>query len=313
VQATSGANEEEDVVSSAQRETSSSRPPRGNEARELLLAGLPVTERRLELAAFSTAVLEGGAGPPVVLLHGPGAYAAAWLRVIPGLVTTHRVIAPDLPGQGASTVPAGELDVDRVVAWLAELVERTCPSPPVLVGHLLGGAIAARFAADRGEQISRLVLVDTFGLAPFEPSPEFGSALMGFLAQPTADTHDDLWQRCSFDLDGLQRALGPRWDAIQTYNLDLATTPAVAETGGKLMELFAMPAIPGDVLARIAVPTTLIWGRHDLATPVRIAEAASLRHGWPLHVIEDAADDPTIDQPEAFLNALRNALGEKRR
>ena len=39
----------------------------------------------------------------------------------------------------------------------------------------------------------------------------------------------------------------------------------------------------------------------------------ALRHGWPLHVIEDAADDPTIDQPEAFLNALRNALGEEGR
>ena len=221
--------------------------------------------------------------------------------MIPGLVTTHRVVAPDLPGQGASTVAAGELDVDRVVAWLAELVERTCPSPPVLVGHLLGGAIAARFASDHGERLSRLVLVDTFGLAPFEPSPEFGSALMGFLAQPTADTHDGLWQQCSFDLEGLRQALGTRWDAMKTYNLDLANTPAVAETGGKLMELFAMPAIPAEVLGRIAAPTTLIWGRHDLATPVRIAEAASVRHGWPLHVIEDAADDPTIDQPEAFL------------
>jgi pimeloyl-ACP methyl ester carboxylesterase len=255
-------------------------------------------------------VLEGGAGLPVVLLHGPGAYAAAWLRVIPGLVTTHHVVAPDLPGQGASTVAAGEFGVDRVIAWLAELVERTCPSPPVLVGHLLGGAIAARFAADRGERLSRLVLVDTFGLAPFEPAPEFESALMRFLAKPTAEAHDRLWQRCSFHLDGVHQALGTRWDAIKTYNLDLANTPAVAETGGKLMELFAMPAIPAEVLGRIAAPTTLIWGRHDLATPVRIAEAASVRHGWPLHVIDDAADDPTIDQPEAFLHALRNALGE---
>ena len=300
-------------MSSAQQEKGRSRPSRSNEARELLLAGLPVTERRLQLAGVSTAVLEGGAGPPVVLLHGPGAYAAAWLRVIPGLVTTHHVVAPDLPGQGASTVAAGKLDVDRVGAWLAELVERTCPSPPVLVGHLLGGAIAAHFAGDHGERLSRLVLVDTFGLAPFAPCPEFSSALMGFLAQPTAETHDRLWQRCSFDLDGLHQALGKRWDAIKTYNLDLANTPAVAETGGKLMELFAMPAIPAEVLGRIAVPTTLIWGRHDLATPVRIAEAASVRHGWALHVIEDAADDPTIDQPEAFLDALRDALGEEGR
>ena len=219
-------------MSSAQQEKRRSRPSRGNEARELLLAGLPVTERRLQLAEVSTAVLEGGAGPPVVLLHGPGAYAAAWLRVIPGLVTTHQVVAPDLPGQGASTVAASMLDVDRVVAWLDELVERTCPSPPALVGHLLGGAIAARFAGDHGERLSRLVLVDTFGLAPFEPSPEFSSALMGFLAQTTAEAHDRLWERCSFDLDGLHEALGTRWDAMKTYNIDLANTPAVAETGG---------------------------------------------------------------------------------
>jgi pimeloyl-ACP methyl ester carboxylesterase len=157
------------------------------------------------------------------------------------------------------------------------------------------------------------VLVDTFGLATFEPSPEFGSALMGFLAQPTAETHDGLWQRCSFDLDGLHQALGTRWDAIKTYNLDLANTAAVAEAGSKLMELFAMPAIPPEVLGRIAVPTTLIWGRHDLATQLRIGEAASARYGWPLHVIDNAADDPTIDQPEAFLNALRSALGEEGR
>src|SRR5919197_5155852 len=81
-------------------------------ARERLLAGLPVAERRLELAGISTAVLEGGAGRPVVLLHGPGEYGAKWMRVIPDLVTTHRVIAPDLPGHGASEVPGERLDAD---------------------------------------------------------------------------------------------------------------------------------------------------------------------------------------------------------
>ena len=262
-------------MSSAQQETRRSRPSRGDEARGLLLAGLPVTEKRQLLAGVSTAVLEGGAGPPVVLLHGPGAYAAAWLRVIPGLVTTHQVVAPDLPGQGASTVATGKLDVDRVVAWLAELVERTCPSPPVVVGHLLGGAIAARFAADHADRLSRLVLVDTFGLAPFEPSPEFGSALMEFLGQPTAETHDRLWERCSFDLDGLHEALGTRWEAIKTYNLELANTPGVGETGGKLMELFAMPAIPEEVLGRIAAPTTLISGIPDSQSHPRLTQASA--------------------------------------
>ena len=72
------------------------------DARQKLLEGIPVTERRLELAGVSTAVLEGGDGPPFVLLHGPGEFAAKWMRVIPDLVTTHRVVAPARPAHGAS-------------------------------------------------------------------------------------------------------------------------------------------------------------------------------------------------------------------
>ena len=141
------------MVTQAQTQERRSRPPVGDDARERLLAGLPVTERRLQLAGVSTAVLEGGDGPPVVLLHGPSGYAAHWMGVIPGLVATHRVIAPDLPGHGASEVADGALDAARVLEWLGALIERTCMSPPALVGQLLGGAIAARFAIDHGDRL----------------------------------------------------------------------------------------------------------------------------------------------------------------
>jgi pimeloyl-ACP methyl ester carboxylesterase len=56
------------------------------------------------------------------------------------------------------------------------------------------------------------------------------------------------------------------------------------------------------------VPTTLIWGRHDPATNLRAAELASARYGWPLHVINGAADDPVLEQPEATLYALRTSI-----
>jgi len=287
----------------------SSRLSGGSNYRELLLAGLPVTERRLQLAGVSTAVLEGGAGPPVVLLHGQGAFAAKWMRVIPGLVRTHRVVAPDLPGHGTSEVTDGPLDAERVFPWLGELMERTCPSPPSLVGHGLGGAIAARFARDQGDRLSRLVLVDAFGLGRFRPSPSFALALIPFLARPTERTHDRLWRRCAFDLDGLRQQMGEPWEPFAAYNLDRARTPSVKAALRILMRQLGVPAIPSADLARIAVPTTLIWGRHDLATRLRIAEATSVSYGWPLHVIENAAADPPIEQPEAFLQALYAALG----
>ncbi len=91
-----------------------------------------------------------------------------------------------------------------------------------------------------------------------------------------------------------------------SHNLEFARSPK-AKAAGRLLRELGLPRIPPQDLARIAVPTTLIWGRHDKALKLRIAEAASERYGWPLHVIEDAADDPPRDQPEAFLDALRLA------
>ncbi len=265
--------------------------------RERLLAGIPAAERRIDVAGVSTAVLEGGDGPPVLLLHGPGANAGHWGQVISLLVDRHRVIAPDLPGHGAT----GACEPERVLRWLDALVDATCPAPPVLVGHALGGSIAARFAARRGERIARLVLVDSLGLAPFEPAPAFGEALHAFLGEPSAATHERLWRHCAHDLDGLRERMGERWPVFEDYNLDRARTPSVVTAVGALMEAFAAPA--GD-LDRITAPTTLIWGRHDLATPLAVAEAAGELHGWPLRVIEDCADDPPVEQPEAFVDAL---------
>jgi pimeloyl-ACP methyl ester carboxylesterase len=284
------------------------RPPSAQGPRERLLAELPVTERRLKLNGLSTAVLEGGDGPPVVLLHGPGEYAAKWLRVIPDLITTHRVIAPDLPGHGTSDPIPGPVDVEHVLAWLDDLIECTCPTPPTLVGQILGGAVAARFASDCGERLSRLVLVDALGLAGFQPAPEFGLALTEFLEKPSEETHDRHWSLCAFDLDAMRNRLGDRWEWIKAYNLDRAGTPGLQTTQHGLMAQFGIPAIPPGDLAGIAVPTTLIWGRHDLATPLAVAQAASARYRWPLQVIESAAGNPPMEQPEAFLEALRTAL-----
>lgn len=279
----------------------------GETARRELLALIPITERRLQLAGISTAVLEGGGGPPLVLLHGPAGYAAHWMRMIPGLVATHRVVAPDLPGHGASALGDGPLDAERVLAWLAELIERTCTSPPALVGQLLGGAIAARFASRHRERVSRLVLIDTFGLSAFRPAREFSLALSAFLAQPTEQTHERLWRQCAFDLDGLRQRMGQRWQPFAAYNLDRIRAPHVQAALHALLQLFESPIAP-DELARIAVPVTLVWGRHDQATPLSVAETASASYGWPLHIIDEANDDPPIEQPEALLRVLRSVL-----
>ena len=277
-----------------------------------LLDDATVAERRLTLAGVPTRCLEGGDGPPLVLLHGPGATAAHWARVFPALTSEHHVVAPDLPGHGALPAGDAELDEERVLAWLGELIDRTCASPPTLVGNALGGAIAARFAARHGERIAQLVLVDALGLAPFSPAPAFGAALQAFMGDPGEATHEQLWRYCAHDLERLREDLDGGWEAFARDNVERARTPSVQAAAGQLMDRFGFPAIAAADLASITVPTALIWGRHDLATPLAVAEAARDRHGWTLQVIEDCADDPPVEQPEALVRALRTVLLRER-
>ncbi|TWF81453.1 pimeloyl-ACP methyl ester carboxylesterase [Pseudonocardia hierapolitana] len=280
--------------------------------RETLLAGFPVDERRRHLAGVSTAVLEGGdgaAGPPVVLLHGPGEFAATWLPVLPRLARAHHVIVPDLPGHGDSLIDGVPLDAGRVLDWLGELVEETCAAPPVLVGKTIGGAVAARFAAGNRRRLAALVLVDSLGLTAFDPAPRFGLALHRFLGDPTPRSYERFMEFCAFDLDRVREHIGMRWDTYAAYAVELAADDRVQAALGGLIGQFAAAPIPPEQLAGIDVPTTLIWGRHDLATPLSVAEAASARYGWPLHVVEDAGDDPALDRPDAFIVALQASLG----
>ncbi len=279
----------------------------GEDARARLLSGLPVTERRLQYAGVSTAVLEGGDGPPMVLLAGE--FAAVWMRVIPDLVTTHRVIAPDLPGLGASEVPDGPIDAEATLAWLDELIDQTCAIPPVLVGKGAGGALAARFTIDHSDRVDRLVLVDTYGLHRFRPPPGMTLSFIGVLLRPSERGLQRSFRNyCFVDLDGVRAAMGERYEWMAAYALDRFRTPSVKASMRSLFRQLAS-TIPSEDLDRIAVPTTLIWGRHDVGVRLDVAEAASVRYGWPLHVIENARDDPAIEQPAAFLDALRTTLG----
>lgn len=82
---------------------------------------------------------------------------------------------------------------------------------------------------------------------------------------------------------------------------------AGAPVAERQLELAGIPTADED-LERITAPTSLIWGRDDLSVLLDVGEAASARHGWPLHVIDAAGDNPPLEQPSAFVAALQNQL-----
>jgi pimeloyl-ACP methyl ester carboxylesterase len=280
--------------------------------RSRLLSKIPVMEKRIQSAGISTTVLEGGEGLPIILLHGPGESAVWWMRVIPNLVKSHRVIVPDLPGHGTSGLPENTLELFVMLEWLEDLIGKTCPTPPVVVGHLSGGAIAARFAIHKSNLIRKLILVDSFGLEKFRPSPKFAFGLIRFLTKPNEKNYMKFLPDCMFDANSLYQQMGSDWEPFMQYNLQQANDPNNKAAMKTFIRQFAIPKIPAEDMARIEVPTALIWGRHDQALKLQIGEVASKRYGWPLHIIEEARDDAKLEQPEAFIDALYKIMEHTR-
>jgi pimeloyl-ACP methyl ester carboxylesterase len=276
-----------------------------------LLQGAPVTERRLVVAGASTSLLEGGQGPPIVLLHGQGGFAAHWLQVIPHLVRSHRVVAPDLPGLGGSQALTGRLDASAAVAWLRDLIRQTCAEPPTLVGISLGGALAARFAVQHSNQVCRIVLVNAGGLGRALPTPGALVALVRYSIHRSPANFDSIIRYVVVDPERVRAQWGERWAAFQAYDMDRTAQPRVRKADGQLLRRVNMPRIPADHLRTIRVPVALIWSRNDRITRFRIAEKASGQFGWPLYPIDGCGHFLIGERPDAFVDALRAATDDR--
>lgn len=107
----------------------------------------------------------GGAGAPVVLLHGLMSCARSWRPRVAALRPYGRVLAPDARGHGRSGRPAGRADADaawspqRLADDVVELLE-TLEAPAALVGHSMGGVSALLAAAARPDLVSAVVAED---------------------------------------------------------------------------------------------------------------------------------------------------------
>ena len=284
----------------------------GSEARARMLAGLPVTERVLDVRGIETTVLQAGDGPSLVLLHGGiecgGAY---WAPVIARLVEHHRLVVPDVPGLGESA-PVDRLDDDTFAAWFTGVLEQTHAEQPTLVAHSLLGSAAARFAARRSDLLRGLVVYGAPGVGPYRMPMRLRYVAIRFGIRPSPRNAERFDRFALLDLDANRRR-DPEWfAAFDEYARSRATVLHVKQTMRRLIAT-ETKQIPDAALGHIAVPTTLLWGRHDRMVPLGLARGAAERLGWPLHVIDGAAHAPHMERPDAFafeLSAIADAPSE---
>lgn len=273
--------------------------------RDRLLGGIERDERWLDVDGANTLVVECGQGPPLVLLHGGiecgGAY---WGPVLPNLARDYRLILPDVPGLGESE-PIERLDDEAFAAWFGAVLS-TCGARPIVVAHSLNGSMATRFAGS-SDALERLIVYAAPGIGRYHMPFGLRAVAIRFALRPT-ERNAERFDRWAFaDYDAV-RAKSQDWmAAFSEYSRERATVGHVKRAMRQLISI-GTRRIPDDDLRRITAPVTMLWPRHDRFVPLALAESASARLGWRLHVIEDAGHAAHIEQPDAFVRALRQAL-----
>jgi pimeloyl-ACP methyl ester carboxylesterase len=172
----------------------------------------------------------------------------------------------------------------------------------------MGGSIAARFAAERGDEISKLILVGSGSMGPFRPPPSLLFALIRMIRKPDRAGLHRMQGQIFSDADRVRAQMGGRLTALEDYQIDRAKQPSVNAANRALLRKVGTKPIPDSKLAAIKMPVALIWGRHDRVMPLKYAERAKAKFGWPLHVIDDAGHVVMAEQPAAFGAALRATL-----
>ena len=251
--------------------------------------------------------LSAGKGEPVVLLHGWGGFKEMWWGTMQALSPYHRVIAFDWPGHGSSVALEAGLPV---LDGLAELVLASFASLGLrrvtLVGHSLGGNVAARVALARPDLITRLALIDAVVDPGHLPAtswlfahPRIGERALR-VARLISWPLSKLGSRIPHEHGGgFLRPLARRQSRVAQVEASVLFAFLAALREGSL----------ADRLSGIAQPTLILAGERDPL--VRPRQARDLAREIPhaqLCLLRGAYHCPMDEQPTAFHRALIDFL-----
>ena len=230
-------------------------------------------------------------GTPLVFLHGFGADLTGWRAVWAGLQARRRILAIDLPGHGRSPSDA-PASLDGLARAVRRVLEEEAVTTPHLIGHSLGGAVALSIA--EATRPASVCLIAPAGLGP-EIDGDF---LRGFAGAERAQSLAP-WLRRLFADPALvtpelvQATLRGREDAAaRAYQRALIA--AIFPDDTQVIDL-------RDALARLRVPTKLIWGTRDEIIPAR--QANRLPGAMALHRLE-CGHMPQLEQPSLVASLI---------
>jgi pimeloyl-ACP methyl ester carboxylesterase len=245
-------------------------------------------------------VLEAGSGAPVVFLHGAGGLFAE-NPFLDSLAKSYHVFAPELPGYGESTGEDLIEDMLDFTLHTADVISELGIDRPHLVGHSMGGMIAAEMAATCPNDLCKLVLVGAAGLwIPEQPIPDLYAML----------PHEYPKYLFYDPAAGLALLTG----GLDFSNLEVLAEFYIANSRRMAMAGKILFPIPNRRLSkrlyRIRAETLIVWGASDaLIPPVYADRWRQEIAGSRLVQIREAGHMVPYEQPEVFVSAVSGFLG----
>lgn len=245
-------------------------------------------------------VLEGGHGAPLVFLHGAGGLLTD-NPFLDALADRYHVLAPELPGYGEST---GEERLEDMLDFTLhgwDVVEALDVERPHLVGHSMGGMIAAEMACLVPRGLDALVLVAAAGLwLDAHPVPDL-------FALQLHEFPEHLFQDVARGVALL--TAGVQADDPQSVRQFYVAHSRRLAMAGKI--LFPIPNRGlARRLYRLRARTLVLWGAADrLIPPVYAARWGTLVPGARVEVVEGAGHMLPYEQPETFARTVAAFVG----
>lgn len=260
----------------------------------------------------------GGAGPPIVLVHGLEGCAFNWVGSAPLLADRHHVVALDLAGFGITPPNGRDVGVESNAALVIEFIEHVGEGPVVLMGNSMGGLVSMLAAVDRPDLVRAMVLVDPAlpVISWRETDGEIVVKLLGPLVPMVGPGLVKLYHRThspeehareSIAMIASEPASMPEMVRVASEEVVKArrelpwAVPSLVDADRSIATWVLNRGRYAKMLHKVSVPTLLVHGSEDrLVPPSAAAWAIEERPDWEFELLDGLGHVPMMEDPARF-------------
>ncbi|PLS08575.1 alpha/beta fold hydrolase [Neobacillus cucumis] len=252
--------------------------------------------KSISLKDSTITYIDKGAGKPIVLLHGFCGSSKYWSEVIPVLSENFRVIAPDLPGHGGSTMAQENNTISDLADIIKELTDKLNVGQVTMFGHSLGGYITLAFAEKYSDSLNGFSLVHSTAFPDSEEAKKGRTTNMEKVKQEGIKPLIDGLVPKLFSPDHLEESY------VETAKEIGYQTPPQ----GAIQTLHAMKERPDRnyVLESSSIPVLLIAGEQDQIIPAEKTFSVS-KANIKQTIIKDSGHMSMYEKPADLIEAIK--------